>query len=445
LAHPSNSDQAITPTVKRLWLAGGGLALFIATMAAGNLFVSPDKQLTTRSAGHDFLAFYTAGTFLREGRPTDIYDLQAVQSFQRDMKQRHHLELDGFGPFWNPPVFAWLFVPLAGMSYPEAWWIWFAVNLSCISLAMVLLCMIIKGPITGGSPMPLSVWGLIVLLTAISLPFVQSLGHGQNTGVSLLLLSSVVFLWRRGWAVPAGLVCGLLFCKPQLAALLAAMLVLNLGWRALSGIAITGLGLLVTTVATLPGMLGEYLRRLPGIIRFMQVEHRYMWERHVTLKAFWRLMVQGYSVGDLTWLTRSLWVGSAILVAGGLVVVVIRTWRVREQSRDGLIAATIASAPLLMPFYFDYDLLLLSVAAVLSAGVVLRQSGRLRIDRWLMAGWVGLFAWLFVNPFVAGRTHVNGTVVLLTGLAGMLIVKAASKGAAEAIPMPQPHSARAAA
>ena len=70
-----------------------------------------------------------------------------------------------------------------------------------------------------------------------------------------------------------------------------------------------------------------------------------------------------------------------------------------------------------MPFYFDYDLLLLAVPAVLAA------RGR-DADGRVIAAWVALFAWLMVNPHVAALTRVNGTVVLLALLAGVTMARA---------------------
>jgi len=72
--------------------------------------------------------------------------------------------------------------------------------------------------------------------------------------------------------------------------------------------------------------------------------------------------------------------------------------------------------PLLMPFYFDYDLLLLSAAAVLVA--------REQSERAVTTTWIVLAGWLVVNSSVARWTHVNGTVILLTALAAMLIRRA---------------------
>jgi hypothetical protein len=78
-----------------------------------------------------------------------------------------------------------------------------------------------------------------------------------------------------------------------------------------------------------------------------------------------------------------------------------------------------------MPFYFDYDLLLLAVPAVLIAGEVIRRGESLRnSDRWLIRSWMALGAWMLINPGIARMTHVNVTTMLLACLSSQLIVRA---------------------
>ena len=138
---------------------------------------------------------------------------------------------------------------------------------------------------------------------------------------------------------------------------------------------------------------------------------RYLWERHVTFKAFWRLLFQGDSVGDPIAAVRFLSIVCSGLVGLYLLRAVIR-FRLQggvEEStgRDRVIAATIAATPLLMPFYFDYDQLLLAVPAVLLAADMLRQRDPLlaKIDLWLLRIWPAHFVWLMVNPDIALLTR----------------------------------------
>jgi len=87
--------------------------------------------------------------------------------------------------------------------------------------------------------------------------------------------------------------------------------------------------------------------------------------------------------------------------------------------------------PLLMPFYFDYDLLLLSIPAVLFAGELLSRpvGAKLeRMQRMLIASWIGLYAWLLINPPIARASGVNVTVILLSTVAALSIVRACRSG-----------------
>ena len=427
---------------KWLWKGGVGLALFIVTMAIGNGFVHPEKRVTTRSVGHDFIAFYTAGTFLNEGRLAEVYELDKLKVFQRDVIAREGLGIEGgsFGPFWNPPVFAWVFAPLARLEYFTAWWVWFWINSVCLCGAIGLLVLMMREGM-GGTPMlrekGWTVWGLVPLLVVISLPAIQSLGHGQNTSISLLILTIIVWLWRRDQRVLAGMACGLLFYKPQLALVVAGIVCITLGWRAMVGLAFTGVILLGMSELTMPGVTRVWAEKLPGIVNYMQVERRYMWDRHVTLKAFWRLLIQGYELGNTRPVAALAWVISIGALSFGLTIAVVRmlTRGTGEGSqRDWLIAATLVSMPLLMPFYFDYDLLLLAVAAVVFAIQWMKAESHARLDWMMLASWIVLYAWMFANPFVGRWTGVNGTVLLLCAVSGMLIIRAAraceTKGAA---------------
>jgi hypothetical protein len=277
-------------------------------------------------------------------------------------------------------------------------------------------------------------WGLVPLLILVSAPFLQALTHGQNTFISLLLLTVAVTLWRSRRGYPAGLVIGLLCYKPQLAALAAIILCLDLGWRAAAGFATTAAALFLITLVALPGSLGDYLYRLPSILHFMQVESPYIWERHATLRAFWRLLLQGHAAGAAAFAVNALTVLCSAALGAGLLWAARRTRRTtnlarRSIARDRLIAAAVVAMPLVMPFYFDYDLLLLAIPAVMLAAESLapamdRPARAARPDRWLVRIGLVLFVWLTVNPDVADATRVNFTVVLLSAVAALTIRRA---------------------
>ena len=115
---------------QRLWVGAACVALFIGTIAAG--YFATAKAGETDTMGLDFIAFYTAGTFVREGRSSELYDLKSVHTYQHDLALQHGVDLGGaIGPWWNPPFYAWVFVPLAKLPYSKALpvWLWFNVLL----------------------------------------------------------------------------------------------------------------------------------------------------------------------------------------------------------------------------------------------------------------------------------------------------------------------------
>ena len=121
-------------------------------------------------------------------------------------------------------------------------------------------------------------------------------------------------------------------------------------------------------------------------------------------------------------LTNVLWVGSSLALAACVFACVMKLRRRGDEiSRDRVIALAVLAMPLLMPFYFDYDLLLLAVPATLAAREMIARAA---IDRRVTAAWVALYGWLIVNPHVAALTRVNGTVVLMAGVTALTIASA---------------------
>src|SRR3982751_4587125 len=117
------------PVRTRLWQAGGAVALVVLCGVVTNVFVAPERAVHVTMLGHDFLAFYTAGTFVRQGRAAELYDLKAVAANERLVAAREGLDLhDAFGPWWNPPFYALPFAPLSMLPYRAAWATWVSIN-----------------------------------------------------------------------------------------------------------------------------------------------------------------------------------------------------------------------------------------------------------------------------------------------------------------------------
>ena len=405
------------PTRRRLWRIGVGWGLFLLTLVVGNSVISRDRAVTGDMIGHDFLAFYTAGSFVGSGRSRELYQLEPVRKFEQATGHAAGLEIgDSFGPWWNPPFYALVFEPLAKLPYRSALAVWRWIGLAAVAGSMWVLATWL--------PTGWKTRGLVPLLIVGSMPFVQTFSHGQNTFTSLLVLTATVSLWRTDRPLLAGIVGGLLFYKPQLAAVVAVVMVVDLGWMTAAGFAVTGSVLLAATLVFMPVSITDCLHGLPANVRWMQIEHAYLWERHVTIKSFWRLLLQGRAAGE-PWAVTTILTDASLLAVGGLLARSIYVQRKNagrcpprlyedDLGRDRLITATIVAMPLLMPFYFDYDLLLLAVPATLYAAERIRHPDLATgSDGRLTGGWGVLYFWLFLNPAMGLHTHVGGTVVLL--------------------------------
>ena len=239
----------------------------------------------------------------------------------------------------------------------------------------------------------------------------------------------------------AGVTVGLLFFKPQLALVVAIVLVATSGWRALAGIVTTTVVLLAVTLLTLPSTLSDYLVKLPPILHTLQFDPAYNWGRQDTFQSFWRILCEGQVGGPTQLLPKILaWIGVAT-VATLLAIKVRSVIRASEiPGRDArlrrLIAATILSMPLLMPYYMDYDLLLLAVPAVLFACDWLDRPtpSVTRLDRWQMALWICLFFETQINPGLASQTRFNLAVPLLAALCGVSLIRCRAGSTAKTAP-----------
>jgi hypothetical protein len=470
-----NGNSALPPGVLAKRMLTG--ALCFAGIIAGIICIDvraaralPGHQLYY---GHDLLPSYVAGTFVRKGHPRDMYDIDAVHREEATIVRSADLSLDHQGgPWLNPPFFAWLFVPLSRFSYRQASAVFLAANLSLLIASSLLLI----------RQLPVRDWriALVPAILCTSMPFWQALCHQQNSFISLFLLTLTVTFWERNRPFMAGCFAGLLFFKPQLAVVVSFVLIATAGRRAFAGIALTGAFLLGVTLLTLPGTLFDFLTKLSPIVRILQADPAYNWGRQDTFQSFWRLLIEGHIAGPTPLVPKLLtWASSGIVA----LLLIYQThsfiWEqnavLKGKRLRRLIAATIVSMPLLMPYYMDYDLLLLAVPAVLFAGDWL-ESGRhvgwarptiLTLEkvgtahlfdgedggqcppyecnptrttpsanlsssprargadrnaaRWQLALWITLFLATQISPGLAGQTRFNIAVPLLAVLCGITL------------------------
>ncbi len=394
-----------------LWKFCFAMAMLVVTVAAMNCFLPSERAITRGMFGHDSLAFYSAGKLVDEGRADELYDLAALARTQQSIAEKADIELDApLAPWWNPPHIALLFSPMAKLSFGAALTLWTILGAMCLGITGLIFAMLFRDESNQKRH-----WLLAPMALLVAPPTLQALGHGQNTPLSLLLLTLTVLAWRAREPIWAGLCCSLLCYKPQLAAVVFVALSLTLGWRVWMGTIVGAVPQLLLIVTKMPGSISDYLEQMPRNLQQIQFAQPYLWHRHSTLTGFFRFMLQGNAPGQThVWITF-LAASCAILV--GLAVLAV-WWKRRAVLNDDVmfdrfIALTILAMPLLMPFYFDYDLLLLIVAAVLIGRERLVSPDHSSAARWLVATGTFLFVWTMFNPPVAESFGICLTVPLL--------------------------------
>ncbi|HXS07424.1 MAG TPA: glycosyltransferase family 87 protein [Rhizomicrobium sp.] len=314
--------------LKRFGIAGM-LAVFAVFAANTFLYVGHGLVLPSgEQLGRDFINYWAASRLALEGHASWIYDLQRFADFQSSVS----------APRWYgyPPFAILLGFPLGLLNFVPAWIAW--------TIAGTLLAARVLAKDIG--------WGWALVAIIASPAFLQNAIAGQNGAFSAALMAGGI-LMLDAYPVAAGLVLGCLCYKPQLAVLVPIALVAAGRWRTLFAAATTVL-LLVAASGSLLGwdvwsgflhnmaIHGNRLENQPG-----------MWPRmpSVYLAARW--------LGSSSLIAYGMQCASA-LAAGFVVFLLWRKTLPLKLKGSVLIVATFLATP----YAWDYDMVMLSIAAV---------------------------------------------------------------------------------
>jgi hypothetical protein len=202
-------------------LLGGAICAFawigVLTLAFAAYFDAGGEHL-----GWDFTQFWYYHQLAAAGRPAAAYVLHP------------HQTMDQVFPY--PPIVMLLCRPLAGLPYVPAMLVWFGLGIALFTFTLSRL--------VG--------WGMSALV-ALGTPSAVFNNFLQQNGyyTAALLGGGLILLERR--PTVAGIVLGMLWCKPQLGILLLPALVAGRYWRTLVAVALTALTL-TTASAILYGL-----------------------------------------------------------------------------------------------------------------------------------------------------------------------------------------------
>ena len=358
------------------------LFLLAFVLIAGYWTVRSEAGLDVRGKplGYDFVSFWSASTLALEGEPEAAYRPERILATGRravpDLEARF---------IWSyPPTFQLLVLPLGLLPYIWSYLLWFVAWLIPFLLVVRRL-----------APAPET------LMLALAFPgTLLNLAQGQN-GLMVAALFGGAMLWLRERPVPAGILIGLLSCKPQFGLLIPIALLCGRHWTAFAAAAVTtlvfaALSLLAFGIEDWQAFLANL-----GFATAVLEDGRLPWAKMPSLFAGLRLL--GVSV-DWSYLAHGL------VAIGAAATVALVWWRRVPQP---LAAAVLASGALLVsPHVNDHDLALLAVPIALLAWHG-HRTGWLRGEREILVA-----AWLapVITAMVAEPTRLQVGVLCLLAI-----------------------------
>lgn len=371
-----NWNRTAAYTQRWSWLAFPIAALLWASWLAVSLFGSDGFDLLDGLIGADHLAFYTPARFIREGRAGDFYRYDVVAEYQSSLFPPNRWE--GLEAFRNPPFYALLYLPTAGLSYLTSVWIWYAATIACFLVGLRWL---------GAKP-----YWRIAAWSATFMPVYNVFSYGQNSLLSFAVLTATFRLLTYDLRLVAGLVAGLLWFKPPL--LIGLLVWWLLDWRRYWP---CGLGVIVTGTVLTRGSFEIIPEAWTGFVESLrtnvQLDGFGQWKMH-NPRAFWRLLLPGEALA-----TFRIVLTLACSAVG--VWLFVRLWRHRRNDLPILFGAAVALTLWISPHSMIYEWSLILIPAVLWW----QHAPQLRTV------WRVLFAAIWLSLFAA--TDVNQAVMWL--------------------------------
>lgn len=327
-------------TARRLTVWGTGLLVlswfvYVHTMSTPGLI-----DRAGRFKGTDHIYFFVMGSLMQDGRADDLYSPDAHLS---EGRRRIDQGLTLYAPYSNyGPQVAWVFMPLARLSYADSLTLFLLFTGACYALSVWLIWRDLPELARYGP--------LVALLAAASPLFLSLFRYAQLSAITLLLLSLALAAIRRDRRFLAGIALGTMVFKPTLGVLVGIALIAAGEWRIVAGAAAAATAqLALAWSVSSTAVMRDYVDVLWRLLRNPSLVQIYPTEVH-SLRGFVQLLAPQSALTGLVSLP-----GTLLMLATA-----IRVWRSSSDVgvRWGvLVLLTILASPHLL----TYDLLLLSI------------------------------------------------------------------------------------
>ena len=193
-----------------------GTSLIVVLLAA---ILLPRSMTAYGLRTTDFTNFYAAGSIVLHGQRSRLYDPRTQEPVLKPLLRGDYYS---FEYFIHPPFEALLFVPLARLSFVNAFVAWTCFGLWLLAALPLILMPCV--PLIRCKPS-------LALVGFIFFPALATLKMGQDSILLLLIICAAYCLMRTSKPVAAGLVLSLAVIKFQYLVVLAPLLLLERRFR----------------------------------------------------------------------------------------------------------------------------------------------------------------------------------------------------------------------
>jgi hypothetical protein len=334
-----------------------------------------------RASQEDFAVYYFSALEMRNG--INPYSTNFARSARGNGLAIHSIEI-----CTDPPTFVAIFELLTYFPLHTAYLLWQAINLACMVGAVLLL-------LGSGSGLSVSTCLTLTALTALYPPVASHLWFGQSKFPLLLLLVLMIRAMKRGNDSMAGVALAIATLLRAFPIAIAGYLILQRRWRALAYLATSlAIGLLLTAAFVGAHNTLSFFANIPGFSGHAAAAI----QRDLAMNFFISrelLAVYPYP-GEVLNLTRI-----ALIVAADFIVIVATT-RVtlmlpaREDPDYRLFSLWVATAVILLPIAWDYDLVLMLIPFSQLAIVTARREASRRAIAMAILSYLLLIWWEYV-------------------------------------------------
>lgn len=342
--------------------------------------------------GVDFRGYYAATRVLLDGG--NPYDYGQVSRVLLEVTGT-----SGNNPFYYPPWFAWIFIPLVALPFQIARVIWMAVNFGPWNIALVRLNTALNWSLKG--------WRLYSLYAFATFSFAWITWRYEQAGILVfaILVETILSMQAGKWA-RSGIWLALLLIKPNVTLLIVASLTLwmirNGQWRAALVAILVLAGLFVISTGITPDWykpifedgfgagLTSVLNGPDQVVAYRINSTFPDWLATMGVTRDIRYVVYGvFLVAGLIWFAGNVWKSNSLL------------WAVS--------VSTLASFAL-TPYTLQYDYPPLVIPLFWSLSVSISTTGGKRIAI-LLAG--------FVFSVIFWQQNISWAYWMVIGLAGL--------------------------